>query len=252
MTNASPWIKVMPGPRAANARRASDGSVALVCASLAMILGLSIGCGRRSEPFDAEVPRSDAIHTAADNTFDAPSIQSDPSQPDADTPVRATVHLEPARAMPGDRVELSVHLTIAPPWEIHMLDAEPTIAATRLALDLPAELHAEGEWGVPRPTPSAMPGGGAAYGGNVVFTRSIRVADAASAGPRSIACRVAYQACDGRHCCPPTEIVATATLSIEPRDAASRGDPERGSTALAPTDVPVARARPTAGQANTS
>ena len=131
------------------------------------------------------------------------------------TPVSATLGLSPSRAKAGETIELSVRLKVAALWEIHTLDAQPPLVATRLELDLPGGLETLGEWQAPEPVRSLLPGGHAAYAGEAVFTRRIAVTERAAAGEQRVQCRVSYQACNERQCLRPSAIELATVLHIE-------------------------------------
>jgi hypothetical protein len=118
-------------------------------------------------------------------------------------------------AAPGEEIELSVELKIAPMWEVHTLDAQPNIAATRLDLSLPPSVAASGEWNAPAPTRSLTPDGHPVYIGNVVFTRSLTVDGTSQSGSFEIGCDVGFQACNGGQCLQPKVIELRAPLVIE-------------------------------------
>jgi Thiol:disulfide interchange protein DsbD, N-terminal len=132
-----------------------------------------------------------------------------------DAPVAATLRLARGRAKAGDVVELSVKLAVAPTWEIHALDAPEEATATRLALDLPSGVEAQGEWQVPEPVRSVSPDGHAVYAGEAVFTRTLVVKPGATAGEQPIKCRVSYQACNERQCLRPTAVELAVALRVE-------------------------------------
>ncbi len=125
----------------------------------------------------------------------------------------ARLSLEPQRANAGDTIEVFVSLHTAPLWEIGALDAEPPSAATQLTLQLPDGVQAQGDWLAPSPGPSSMPGGHAAYSGEVVFTRQLLVDNAAVGGDHEIRCSIGYQACDGIKCLQPAVIGALRDTS---------------------------------------
>jgi hypothetical protein len=129
--------------------------------------------------------------------------------------VAATLRLASAQAKPGEAVDLSVKLDVAPLWEIRTLDDEFAGAATKLALDLPAGVESPGEWQAPRPGRSVSGDGHAAYGGEVVFTRRLVVRNGTAGGDYPVRCRVSYQACDARQCLAPAEVELAATLRVE-------------------------------------
>lgn len=130
-------------------------------------------------------------------------------------PVAATLKLARGRLKPGETVELSVELDVAPLWEIRSLDAEPQSTATRLALDLPRGLRAEGDWRAPQTGRSLSPDGHAAYAGEVVFTRTLVVTEDARAGRHDVKCQVGYQACNEQTCLRPMVVELAATLRVE-------------------------------------
>ena len=128
---------------------------------------------------------------------------SSTERPDAENPVRVTTELAPARARPGETLDLIIRLETAPTWHIYAAEASkgPGIP-TRVTLDLPEEVEAAGSWSYPEPARSSD--GQMTYEGTFEFRHRLRVKAGAGRGPFEVACQLTYQSCDPRSCRPPT------------------------------------------------
>lgn len=137
-----------------------------------------------------------------------------PPEPTAANPVVATAAVEPARVAASDTFALVVRVRTAPTWHIYAHDAEGTpVAATRLALDLPAGIESAGEW--IHPTARADGTSGAAIlAGDFEFRLPLRAAAGAVAGKRTLRCTLSYQCCDPFRCRPPESLDVECELSI--------------------------------------
>lgn len=146
----------------------------------------------------------------------APVAIEDAEQRVAGEPVTAILKLSPSSAKSGDTLTLSVILQIAPTWEIHPLDSTADDgAATQIELTLPDGLKSDEPWQAPEPGRSAMPDGHPAHAGEVVFTKTVLVTPAATAGEHDLRCRVKFTACDERRCLRPMPVDLTVPLRIE-------------------------------------
>lgn len=138
-----------------------------------------------------------------------------------------TLRMPSGVAAPGEKLELTVELRIAPMWEIHPLGAvaedaavaehaaaAADVAATHLELALPAGVTATGEWTSPGTSRSMAPDGHAVHAGRAVFTRMLNVSASAPAGEARISCKVAFQACNDRTCLKPQAVELAAPLTI--------------------------------------
>ncbi|HTU26337.1 MAG TPA: protein-disulfide reductase DsbD domain-containing protein, partial [Pirellulales bacterium] len=86
---------------------------------------------------------------------------------------------------------------------------------TRLKLELPAGVAAEGEWVLPRPSMLDGPTGrGPGYNGDVTFLRQLRIAKGQPLGELPIAIRVSYQACDDTICTRPEPITLRVAVEV--------------------------------------
>jgi hypothetical protein len=134
---------------------------------------------------------------------------SSAERPDAESPVRVTAELAPAKGRPGETLDLIVRLETAPTWHIYAAEASkgPGIPA-RVTLDLPEGIESAGSWSYPEPARSSD--GEMIYEGTFEFRHRLRVKASADRGPFEVACQLTYQACDPQSCRPPT----TAPLKV--------------------------------------
>jgi hypothetical protein len=187
-------------------------------ASIVACLTAISGCGRPSNAIDASsgVPPVAAEMTSHRVAAPAHTLLDEGVQSQVEgTALSAMLRLARARARVGDTIELSVSLKVVPLWEIGTLDASSETTATRLELDLPNWLEAQGAWYEPPPGRSHRPGGGRAYADEAVFKRKLVVKEGAAAGEHPVQCRVTYQACDDRQCLRPAAILLEVPLHIE-------------------------------------
>lgn len=129
--------------------------------------------------------------------------------------VTLKLQLSDATTSPGKEVEVRLSIEVAPRWEIGGLAIVPPAAATRIALELPEQLKAAGEWNAPPPGRSMSPDAHPAYSGNVQFSRKLIVRQHAPAGESAVRCRVTYQVCDDRQCLQPAPLELSVPLRIE-------------------------------------
>lgn len=138
-------------------------------------------------------------------------------------PVTATLKLMHNSLDIGATMTLTVELDIQPLWEIRGLDAEHDDAATRLELELPTGMNAQGNWQAPEPSRSQSADGHAAYFDKVAFTRTLIIDKAPMPGDHQVKCRVVYQACDEKRCLRPT--AAELSVLLKEEDAHSEIGP---------------------------
>lgn len=129
-------------------------------------------------------------------------------------PVTVALKLPQREFQPGDEIELSVTLKIAPLWEIRTFDAKPKAVATQLKLGLPEGITAKGDWSHPKPSRSLAPDGHPAFAGEVTFSRTLKVSGKMPAGKTSIECRVHFQACRETTCLRPEDLELTLPIEI--------------------------------------
>lgn len=129
-------------------------------------------------------------------------------------PVTAVLKLPQREFQPGDEIELSVTLEIAPLWEIHTFGAKPDMVATKLKLDFPDGITSDGEWAHPKPGRSLAPDRHLAFEGKITFTRTLKVSKKMPEGKTAIKCRVHYQACRETQCLRPEDLELTVSIQI--------------------------------------
>jgi hypothetical protein len=140
-----------------------------------------------------------------------------PQEPDAQHPVVATAELSPASGHPGESSCILVRVKVAPAWHIYAAQGSkgPGIS-TALQLKLPAGLEADGDWSYPEPTSGSDDQ--MIYQGTLEFRRKLRFRPDAAAGPISVVCQLAYQACDPVSCRPPAKMELAARAEIVNRE----------------------------------
>jgi DsbC/DsbD-like thiol-disulfide interchange protein len=123
----------------------------------------------------------------------------------------ARAELLPPKVHPGSRLELVIHVRVAPGWHIYVADGSsgPGLPTT-LGLVLPEGLKAEGGWITPEPKWGSD--GRATYEGDIAFRRHLR-ADIV-AGVVEVRCELAYQACDHFSCRAPARVGLEATAEV--------------------------------------
>lgn len=130
------------------------------------------------------------------------------------THVSASLRLSQTEVRRGEQVELSVELSVAPMWEIHTLDAQPAVSATRLDVTTPPGMKMTGEWSEPTTSRSMGPSGQGVYIGRVVFTRKLEVDSQAAIGGHEVSCSVGYQVCNDRQCLKPEVLSLAVPLAV--------------------------------------
>lgn len=180
------------------------------------------GCGRDAASIDAEPVASQSGERAVSGEAGAAPRAAKPGTNPAPIvvhvdgkPITASLRLPRGAAAPGDEIDLTVELSIAPMWEIQPLGvAAGGATATQLELVLPPGVTAANEWTEPTTARSMAPDGHAVHAGRVSFHRALAIAATATAGPATIVCKVAFQACNDRTCLKPQTIELSAPLSI--------------------------------------
>ena len=126
---------------------------------------------------------------------------------------------KPPAVRAGNRVQLLVHVTIAPGWHIYALD-QPTGPSepTTVSLRLPAGLELASSRFSPEPnsmgTSDERPT--LVFQGRLLCEYSLRVAQDATVGTSTIRCVLGYQACNQFLCRPHEEVQLTAAVQVLP------------------------------------
>ncbi len=153
--------------------------------------------------------------------YDAPRPLLNKDAPlDHNRPVVATVAVEPTQVLSGSTCKIKVKVVVAPMWHI-AAGGGPALPMT-IAVELPKDVEAVGEWSGPRP--EAASNGELHYTGMLEFTRTLRVRTGAEESASKVVCRVNYTVCDRNSCRPPaTETVeayiVVANAPAEPKSA---------------------------------
>lgn len=133
-------------------------------------------------------------------------------------PVTLELTLAPAQARPGQRVEAAVRLSPEPSWGV--VAASPlnedlaTLVVSLLDESITAEPARQPEGRVSQPRWSPRPVSLLAGEASVVLP--LRIPRRLAAGERRLRLRVRYQACDGRDCQPPENVILEAPLKVLP------------------------------------
>ena len=176
----------------------------LFCAAVATSALASGGCDRGGGATKETVAPQAAVPARIESQHSSAGEQ-----------VTATLTLKPWNSKPGDSIQLKLLLEVKPGRDIGTLDSVPESSATRLTLQLPAELEAQGKWQAPVAGRSLLSDGHAAYSGQVEFTRTLVVKRDAAMGDYQVQCRVDYQVCDDRQCVRPAPIDLVVNVKIE-------------------------------------
>lgn len=133
--------------------------------------------------------------------------------------VQVTFSAEPAKAAPGEVVELRAEVVVAKGWYVYAKAEEMGI---RYTASLPAGLEAVGEWSEPKPVmkeiPFMGPNGSSALmgthkGGPLRFVQKVRVLPSAK-GSLAVPLTFNFQVCNDETCLMPKDLGGTATLEI--------------------------------------
>lgn len=157
------------------------------------------------------------------------SLNRATSQPEAESPVIATLQVSPARVKAGETLDLVVRVRMAPTWHIYAAGGSGPGIPTSLRLKLPEGIEAEGVWSSPESVRGSD--GQMIHEGAVEFRCKLRVNGDAAPGPIEVTCEFGYQACDPHSCRPPTreeltgkvEVIGSAAANSRPTWPSSRG-----------------------------
>ena len=155
-----------------------------------------------------------SIGSAADKRDAGPVAAAlEVAEPTSSNPVTAGAVLRPAEASPKSTLELLIKVRIAPGHHIFAMEKPgPDKVPTSISLELPPDVTEEGKWTGPAP---AKAGSALVYKDSVVvFTRKLRISAGAKAGPRQLAGRIRYQACNDELCWPPKTIRLEASFKV--------------------------------------
>jgi hypothetical protein len=152
--------------------------------------------------------------------FDGRSVWADAAQrarrieveaPRDGEPVTAAVAVLEPSAKRGDTVTLAVRVNVAFGWHVYAdVPAGSAYPTTKLDLELPDGVEADGDWQLP---PSTAHDGAKVWTGELTFTRKLRVGGKGQAHAR-IGCEIRYQVCNEEMCLPPAALEVSTTLPI--------------------------------------
>jgi len=143
-------------------------------------------------------------------------VEIELEEPVSYKPFVAGAVLVPVNVETPGTLTFIVRAKTAPGWHIYAEGGSVGISQpTRLDLQLPDGVEADGDWTYPEPTQG--PDGSDAqliYEGEVFFRRRLKVTDAASSGRLSVGCEITYQACDAFSCRPPESLKLEAVAEV--------------------------------------
>jgi hypothetical protein len=126
----------------------------------------------------------------------------------------------------GAILTLIVRLRIAEGWRAYALSPHgKRYETTKVDFELPAGARWHGEWRTPPNTPGFLPGA-REYRGDVIFSRQLYFTTVPVEGRPEwrtdwnlmrLRGNVRFQACDARHCLPPTDVHLEVSIGVEDR-----------------------------------
>jgi hypothetical protein len=142
-------------------------------------------------------------------------IEIEVDEPNPSSPLAAAAVITPATVKAGDTVTFAIRAKTADTWHIYAFDHAGVGVPTKLELELPADLEAEGEWAAPEavPYPSIQPS--LVFEGDLLFQHTLKIAGGAAPGPREVKCKFGYQTCNESFCNPPTSMELSAIVEVE-------------------------------------
>lgn len=147
--------------------------------------------------------------------------------------VKVTYSVEPAKAAPGEVVELRADVVVGEGWYLY---AKAEEAGVRYEATLPKGLKAEGTWSEPAPVmkdiPFMGPNGSTArmgtHKGSLRFVQKVRVQPGA-AGSLSVPLSFKFQVCNEETCLMPQDLAGSVSLEVgSEAPAASPEEPDEG------------------------
>ena len=144
-----------------------------------------------------------------------------PLVPSAVVTARAEVAKAGEPVAPGDEFDVTLTLAIREGWHLYAHDADPEISRPteiEMAPETPARLvHVAYPAGAVRSLAGAGADPIALYEGEVELSARVRLDGAAGTGPRSLAFRVRYQACNDRACLAPATLAVPFSVDVQGR-----------------------------------
>lgn len=149
---------------------------------------------------------------------------------------RATASIHPAKAPPGEIVELRIDFKVGEHWHVYALES-PNAQPLALELELPPGFEALGKPTQPAPKAETDEylGPVTSHYGDFRVTQLLRVTG--EPGPRALKGRVTWQACDPNQCLP-GELSINETLTLDPQAPPTGID----AASVAPADPAPAKA----------
>lgn len=171
-----------------------------------------VGC---SEPSAETADGGPGMQSASDQNTALTQIEIEVDEPNPSSPLAAAAAITPAKVQAGDTVTFAIRAKTADTWHIYAFDHAGVVVPTKLKLELPADLVAEGEWTAPDavPYPSIQPS--LVFEGDLMFQHTLQIADGAAPGPREVKCQFGYQTCNESFCNPPTSMELSAIVEVE-------------------------------------
>jgi DsbC/DsbD-like thiol-disulfide interchange protein len=145
---------------------------------------------------------------------DSANVEIELEEPASYNPFVARAVLVPANVEVPATLTFIIRAKTAPGWHVYATDGPVGISQpTRLDLQLPDGVEADGDWVFPEPAQGDA-GTQLVYEGDLVFRRRLKITDAASSGPLSVGCEITYQACDAFSCRPPESLKLEAVAKV--------------------------------------
>ncbi len=178
---------------------------------LFLLLAMLVGCAKPN----AESPDAASDTQSVSIPADAVEIDIELDDPTQSNALAANAAIAPTKAKAGDTVTFAVRARTADSWHIYAFDHTGVGVATKLDLELPADIEVDGQWLAPeaKPYPSAQPS--LVYEGDMMFQQRLKIAAGAAPGPREVKCKFGYQTCNDSFCNPPTSVELSAIVEIE-------------------------------------
>jgi DsbC/DsbD-like thiol-disulfide interchange protein len=137
-------------------------------------------------------------------------------EPASYKPLVARAALFPAEVQAPGTWTLLVRAKTAPGWHIYAAGQPAgTAQPTRLDLQLPDGVEAEGDWIYPEATKGNVASDGqSVYEGDFTFRCRLKVSEKAPLGRLKVGCEIHYQACDRFSCRPPESLTLEAAADV--------------------------------------
>lgn len=174
------------------------------------------GPGKAQLPVEADQAEPSAALDEV--TRDPTADEVELGEPTSYKPLVAAAAIFPMNFQTPGNATLLIRVKTAPGWHIYAADKPAgTSQPTRLDLQLPEGVEAEGDWIYPEATKSGVGSDGKfVYEGDFAFRRRLKVSEGTPRGRFNVGCEIHYQACDPFSCRPPETATVEATADVVP------------------------------------